>query len=261
MADRPILFSAPMVQALLREAHQPGTGKTQTRRILKPQPPDWATFCQQPDMLNVEHRWVPSRLWRWSEPEQTPRRALRAWPVDAEGEHYWMRLPWQVGDRLWVRESWRTLQKVDCLKPRDLADDRSKVTYEADPENRNPLWVFGKRRPSLFMPRWASRLTLLVTDVRVERLQGISEADAIAEGIERLRSGRGFYDPTLSHADSRAACRFGGYFETATHAFEALWRSINGADAWEENPWVVAVTFSVHARNIDQLAPIAEAAE
>lgn len=238
MADRPILFSAPMVQALLRQARQPGTGKTQTRRLLKPQPPEWATFCQQPDMLNVEHRWVPSRLWRWSEPEQTPRRALRAWPVDAEGEHYWMRLPWQVGDRLWVRESWRTLQKVDCLKPRDLADDRSKVTYEADPENRNPLWAFGKRRPSLFMPRWASRLTLLVTDVRVERLQDISEEDAKAEGAAGM--------PTWG-------CHRNGFY--------AIWLDIHGHESWQANPWVVAVTFTVHARNIDHLAPIAEAAE
>ena len=84
MADRPIIFSAPMIRALL--AGQ----KTQTRRILKPQPPEWATFCQQPSMLNVEHRWVPSGLWRWSEPEQSPPRALRAWPVDADGEHYWL---------------------------------------------------------------------------------------------------------------------------------------------------------------------------
>lgn len=140
----------------------------------------------------------------------------------------------------------QTINRAD----RDLA-----AIYAAGWDRSKPRW-----RPSIHMPRWASRLTLLVTDVRVERLQDISEGDAIAEGIERLRSGRGFYDPTLSHADSRAACRFGGYFETATHAFEALWRSINGADAWEENPWVAAVTFTVHARNIDQLAPIAEAA-
>lgn len=252
MADRPILFSAPMVQALLREASQPGTGKTQTRRLVKPQPPDWATFCQQPDMLNVEHRWVPSGLWRWSEPEQTPRRALRAWPVDAEGEHYWMRLPWQVDDRLWVRESWRTLQKVDCLKPRDLADDRSKVTHEADPQNRNPLWAFGKLRPSLFMPRWASRLTLLVTDVRVERLQEISEGDAIDEGALTVDL------PTHGAPTERGQPPLG---QPPSQRFRHLWNSINGPEAWAANPWVVAVTFTVHARNIDQLAPIAEAAE
>ena len=99
MADRPIIFSAPMIRALL--AGQ----KTQTRRILKPQPPEWATFCQQPSMLNVEHRWVPSGLWRWSEPEQSPPRALRAWPVDADGEHYWLSLRFAKGDRLWVREN------------------------------------------------------------------------------------------------------------------------------------------------------------
>lgn len=262
MADRPILFSASMVQALLREARQPGAGKTQTRRILKPQPPEWATFCQQPDMLNVEHRWVPSKLWRWSEPEQNPRRPLRAWPVDAEGEHYWMRLPWQVGDRLWVRESWRTLQKVDCLKPRDLADDRSKVTYEADPENRKPLWAFGKLRPSLFMPRWASRLTLLVTDVRVERLQDISEGDAVAEGVELESADPPFhYVPGIwPHSITAVGIEEPGGRQAA-RSFAKLWGHINGPESWQANPWVVAVTFSVHARNIDQLAPIAEAAE
>ena len=244
MADRPILFSAPMVLALLAGR------KTQTRRILKPQPPEWATFCQQPDMLNVEHRWVPSRLWRWSEPEQTPRRALCAWPVDAEGEHYWMRLPWQVGDRLWVRESWRTLQNVDCLKPRDLADDRTKVTYEADPENRNPLWAFGKLRPSLFMPRWASRLTLLVTEVRVERLNVMSAADAIAEGIQDLR--------TPEHSDFGIPGLVNA--QHPVRAFWLLWDFINGKGAWLANPWIVAVSFEVVNRNIDDM-PVAVAME
>jgi hypothetical protein len=162
------------------------------------------------------------------------------------------RLPWQVGDRLWVKETWRTLQKVDCLKPIHLAEDRSKVTYEADPENRNPLWAFGKQRVSIHMPRWASRLTLLVTEVRVERLNDISEADAIDEGALTVDL------PTQGAPTEQGRPPLG---QPPSQRFRHLWNSINGPDAWAANPWVVAVSFTVHARNIDQLAPIAEAAE
>jgi hypothetical protein len=97
------------------------------------------------------------------------------------------------------------------------------------------------------MPRWASRLTLTVTDVRVQRLHDISEADAEAEGIERLKSGRGFYDPTAS----KAAVRFGEWTSTARQGFSRLWESIHGPSAWDANPWVVALTFTVEKRNID----------
>jgi hypothetical protein len=87
-------------------------------------------------------------------------------------------------------------------------------------------------RPSLFMPRWASRLTLLVTDVRVERLQDISEADAIAEGW-----------PNEPGAALRDAYPIGWYAN--------LWNSLHGHDAWDANPWVVAVTFAAQRGNID----------
>lgn len=247
MADCPILFSAPMVQALLREAHQPGTGKTQTRRILTRLSKVGAVTEFGPSDTAGYDWHFRDKAMRWHDLRDVEMKA---------------RLPWQVGDRLWVRESWRTLQKVDCLKPRDLADDRSKVTYEADPENRNPLWAFGKLRPSLFMPRWASRLTLLVTDVRVERLQDISEGDAAAEGVELESADPPFhYVPGIwPHSITAVGVEEPGG-RHAARSFAKLWGHINGPESWQANPWVVAVTFSVHARNIDQLAPIAEAAE
>lgn len=99
------------------------------------------------------------------------------------------------------------------------------------------------------MPRWASRLTLIVTDVRVQRLNSITEADAVAEGIERLKSGRGFYDPTVS----KAAVRFGEWTSTARQGFQRLWNSIHGPEAWAANPWVAALTFETHRQNIDQI--------
>ena len=100
------------------------------------------------------------------------------------------------------------------------------------------------------MPRWASRLTLAVTDVRVQRLQDISEVDAQAEGIERMKTGRGYYDPTVSKAMVRA----GVWHRKASQAFEALWESLNANRApWGSNPWVVALSFTVQRGNIDQV--------
>lgn len=226
MADRPILFSAPMIRALLA-----GT-KTQTRRGLKFQPAPGISIV---------------------------RKTIR--PIDAAPYHSFERrsvygnyageleIKIKRGDRLWVREAWRTLQKWDDLKPSYLGDDISKITFEADPENRNKLWAFGKLRPSMFMPRWGSRLTLLVTDVRVEHLQDISEIDAICEGVQRWN---GLIPYGVGLGDGSVA---GG--KTAAGAYRTLWDHINGAGAWEANPWVVAYSFTVHHGNIDQIAQVA----
>nr|WP_018009330.1 hypothetical protein [Sinorhizobium medicae] len=91
------------------------------------------------------------------------------------------------------------------------------------------------------MPPWASRLTLIVTDVSVERLQDISEADAIAEGIERSKD---FPDRFMTPA---------GDYAVPIVAYQRLWESINGPGSWEANPWVAAYTFTVIKQNIDQI--------
>ncbi len=234
MADRPILFSAPMVRALLDGR------KTQTRRIIKPQP--------SPDVSCAGVFSDGMFAWMSGEPED-----VESWMFHGD-----FKTPIQNGDRLWVREAWRTLQKWDDLKPSHLADDASKVTFEADPENRNALWAFGKLRPSMFMPRWASRLTLIVTDVRVERLQDISEADALAEGItcENVIVGMNCYGgmPCEETADRFFfdGCDDEG-FEDGVSAYAALWDHINGPGAWEANPWIAAYTFRVIKSNIDQI--------
>ncbi len=235
MSDKGIIFSAPMVRALLDGR------KTQTRRLLKPQPPEWATYCEQPQMLNALHQWVPSGLWRWSEPEQTPLRALREWPVDKEGSHYWLRPAYQRGDRLYVRESWRVGYGHDWYredlgrppKPSEYDPATTPVEYLAD----NVQNLGGRSWPSIFLPRWASRLWLAVTDVRVQRLQAISLGDICAEGLASS-----IYD-----------------FKPVQRGFddwEALWNSLHTADGerWEDNPWIVAVTFDVHHGNIDEVA-------
>lgn len=154
----------------------------------------------------------------------------------------------QPGDRLWVRETWRTLQKWDDLKPRHLADDIDKIDYAADGYPRNHLWAWGKNRPPIFLPRWASRLTLIVTEVRHHHLQNISDADAIAEGVVHDRD-KGFWVPGVDHPN-----RDFPYLSrpTAREMYAALWDTLHGSGEWLGNPGVVALTFRVDRRNIDR---------
>ncbi len=240
MTDRPILFSGPMVHALLADR------KTQTRRALKDQPPEWATYCQQPTMLNVLQHWVPSGLWAWSEEEQNPPRPLRRWPVNADGEHYWLRPRFSIGDRLWVREAFRGSKGYDRHPPRTWSN--WPVHYEADgaPDPRDELEMNGRLRPGIHMPRWASRLTLIVTDVRVERLQDISEADAIAEGAE-LSTYPGMDGVVMVKTNVP------GLTASPSVWYRWLWDEINGKGAWRVNPWVAVYTFRVIRQNIDEV--------
>lgn len=215
MADRPILFSGPMIRALLA-----GT-KTQTRRILNP----------QPNMLNGGK---PLNNGRGS--------------YSIEGG--WKRIPISAGDRLWVRETWQGLTFGDF---RPTKHEPCEVRYAAtdpcadlDAEARGYPW-----RPSIFMPRFASRLTLAVTDVRVERLKDISETDAIAEGADIAEGHR-------SQITGGPMVKVGaGTYMSPIAWYHRLWNEINGAGAWDANPWVVAYTFTVHRSNIDQMTEVA----
>lgn len=220
MSDRPILFSAPMVRALLA-----GT-KTQTRRALKRQPEQ-----------NSAGLFVLDGPNGFSQAKAT----------DVPSSYETLGLVRIAGgDRLWVRECWRTIIHVDGLAPREISASRP-IFYEAD--NRPPEGR-GKIRASIHMPRWASRLTLAVTEIRVQRLQDISEEDAIAEGP-------GFVGKISGEVcESVAAHRLGGpRWRNARDWYADLWDSINGAGAWDANPWVVAVSFTASARNIDAAAP------
>lgn len=213
MTDRPILFSAPMVRALLDGR------KTQTRRVL-PNPEFYG--CPTGDC-----------------PHDTQEECNQAMRANAVGD-----LRFGVGDRLWVKETWRAHQSWDEQKPSEILAG-SRVWHEADRDNCDQ---HGKIRVAIFMPRWASRITLLVTDVRVERLQDCSEADAIAEGVKPIpfSNGPNFYSVDIGHGSLNAP--------TAAETYALLWHSINGDGAWEANPWVVAVTFEVVRGNIDQVA-------
>ena len=198
MKERPILFSAPMVRAILA-----GT-KTQTRRIMKPQADDSTWFENGAD---------GSITW---EQDGKPCCGTGVWDVPHYSGKLTRRPYGQPGDRLWVREShWWFKDEPDhetgYYPPVLTVED---VEFRADGDDGRKVW-----RPSIHMPRWASRITLEITGVRVERLQDISEADAQAEGV--------YTDP---------AC-------PAYDGYRVLWEQINGAGSWEANPWVWVVEF------------------
>ena len=224
--ERPIIFNGEMVRAILDGR------KTQTRRIMKPQPkptPDdyygkkghrWPSKKHQ-SMLHVEGE-LQNGYGNWNG------LASDACPFGA------------VGDRLWVRETWMP----------DAPRDGTWGDVEFYGCNGSPLSMIPKRfrkpehcihraswdgsemvgwTPSIHMPRWASRIILEITDVRVERLQDISEQDAIAEGC-------------VSSIHMQ-----GGRF--ADENFAWLWQSIYGDESWSSNPWVWVIEFKVLATN------------
>ena len=242
MSDKPILFSAPMVRALLEGR------KTQTRRVLKPQPSEWTARIidiSTPYFCDDHQAWGQMETI-WSSPSWDS-------PMGEPMREEWHPLPlrFAIGVRLWVREAWRVDRRHDHEPPRDV--DTKTVWYEADGEVCGAGIVLGRYRHARFMPRWASRLTLTVTNVRVERLQDISEEDAWAEGIWRV-DGFTHRDGT-DHADwswQDEDCDFDLNGTDARDGYSKLWDHINGAGAWEENPWVVAVSFSVALKNIDR---------
>jgi hypothetical protein len=209
MADRPILFSGPMVRAIIEGR------KRHTRRVLEAKP-HWE---------KIPH----SATWRFSSGYRTTK-ANPPWMEVTIPTSYGAtqilahaRVLARPGDRLWVREAWRVGKGYDGAAGSGFTSPR--VHYEADGPALD--WC-GRYRHARFMPRWASRITLIVESVKVERLQEISEEDAIAEGVTP---------------------GFGG--GPIQEDFFCLWNSINGPFAADENPWVVAIAFRVGCGNID----------
>lgn len=216
MTDRPIIFSGPMVRALLEGR------KTQTRRVLNPQP-DAGQFFGRMTYVEAQNLLICR---------------------NATGMRQDIRIPYAPGDRLYVREAF-SYDRLDVDR-----DGTLPPWYWAD---GNPDWGDWTRpKPSIHMPRWASRLTLTVTEVRVQLLQEISEADAVAEGVEPLHTGFFPYGITtfmttfIGDREVPAQC-----CRTARKSYEMLWNSLHGPDAWDANPWVGAVSFSVQKENID----------
>jgi len=198
--EKPILFSTPMVLAILVGR------KAMTRRVVKHQPPSTSSFF---------HGWVLSS----TEPKNE---GCVAWGPNEQCTNHYCKIPYEVGDILWVRETWAQLDMDYKVVPGQFnIDDFNEcpIVYKADYPNKQIIW-----RPSIFMPRSAARLFLKVKSIRVERLQEITEEDARREGcIYGMITGQ---------------C-------TAKGQFRDLWDSLNskrGYD-WNRNPWVWVIEF------------------
>jgi hypothetical protein len=215
MTEKPILFSGAMVRAILDGR------KTMTRRDIKIK--GYKSFSEFGPSTTKGYDW-------------SFRRADKCW-CDFNNEDLLKLQPHHVGDQLWVREAWRTHGTYDRLKPSDVPVD-APISYEASRADGD---FFGKLRPSMFMCRWMSRITLEVTAVKVERLQDISEADAMAEGIHLWPAPKEFGTTRRFAADYHN----GPYGSDYRHGFSLLWESINGPGSWEANPWVAAYSFKV----------------
>jgi len=224
MKARPIIFSAPMVRAILEGR------KTQTRRIIKPQP------------------LVKDGKFSWS--GHAPNSKFGAFwssTVDRESIDIFVAPSCQYGergDRLWVRETFQgPLINEDEGMPEGTyspkycvyrADGDSAPEFRDCDDNLKNCW-----KPSIYMPRWASRITLEIISVRVERLNDISASDAMKEGSS-----------SSDWMEIESDCENG---ISVVDIFQDLWNSINGADSWNLNPWVWVIEFEVIERNIDKV--------
>lgn len=190
MKERPILFSAPMVRAILD-----GT-KTQTRRVVKGLALDWLDNA----------KFTPEYV--------------------ASPDNYMC--PYGLpGDRLWVREAYCFQSYSEGIALLTYHADSPPVVYPAPMEDGRPEQKEGPH-PSIHMPRWSCRIVLEIVSVRVERLNEISEQDAIAEGVDGHDS---------------AGALLTGWYEKPRKAFQRLWEQINGNGSWEQNPWVWVIEF------------------
>lgn len=202
MKERPILFSGDMVRAILDGR------KTQTRRVIK--------YTFHPVTREPAGAVHPAKISGWV-----------AWyPSDAEGlaeftrqqYNYGFECPYgTIGDRLWVRETWFQWFEETIYRATETEEN---ITWLEKHKTPSKQW-----RPSIFMPRWASRITLEITGVRVERVQDIHPVDCVNEGASMP-------DIYLS-------------LDTHIHRFQELWNSINAKRGygWDTNPWVWVIEF------------------
>jgi hypothetical protein len=203
MKDKPILFSTSMVRALIAGE------KTQTRRIMKVQP------------INRSHR-----IYTLIATSDSKDIGKAIWcDKDHNGASVPFSCPYSVGMKLWVRETYCPVYAHgdDCLYRADKYDSIFPFT--------------GKWKPSIFMPRKYSRITLEVTGIRFERLQGITEEDCLAEGIKCCTKDDKLYKYGLE------SIAWTDWKYTAVDAYRALWESINGKGSWDENPYIWCYTF------------------
>ncbi len=206
---RPILFSGPMIRAILENR------KTMTRRIIKPD------------------------LMQCLTPEDEPEVFVGWCPYGQPRSRLWVRETWGIYTESWTDYGWEGDGIADMPIPVQLPAStmhrKYHVVYKADGYEADPG---EKWRPSIHMPRWASRITLEVTDVRVEKLQDISEEDAIAEGLVAWTSNEGKIHYGISRPDV--------WEQDPRLTYKRLWDSINASRgySWQSNPWIWSVSFA-----------------
>lgn len=214
--ERPILFSGPMVRAILDGR------KTQTRRIVKAKDAD--------PMRCIPLELLMKNIVEWREKEG------RWFGIDGWDTLVYCDCPYKIGSRLWVREIFSF--------PVPGCEVQNGYTYRADHVDKKhgdgPTKITWK--PSIHMPRNASRITLEITAVRVERLQAISNADCVAEGIEPIGAERNIGD-CLGRNVTTQAGRIDGKCSTVRQLYSELWTTINGPGSWAANPWIWVVSF------------------
>lgn len=211
MTDRPILMSAPMVRATLREIEQPGSGKTMTRRLAWREIKCPAHLHDDPS----DPTYPAPTIWQSVRP----------------------------GDRLWLRETWRTHAMFDAIRPRDLMT--ASIHYDCDGPVKS-----GKTRVSIHMPRRYSRITLVVTATSKEPLLDISEEDARAEGFEEGRLNDGFGPRDIGGGYTVESP---GTFASASGMFQIAWAHLHPDWDCYSSPEVVPISFVPHLCNIDAM--------
>lgn len=224
MKETPILFSSEMVRAIIAGS------KTMTRRVVKKQPNSKATHFKYSPVWKLEP-WVAEFQYHDSP----------CWEIT---DSY--KCPYgKPGDLLWVRETWFRGEDDYCRKEMYYRADRGEVPLLVDGDGYMVVKKDGSPaspwKPSIHMPKTASRIWLQITDIRVERLQSITEKDALAEGIHQYEDGtfKNYFDQSgMREQDGVEA-------HLATGSFCSLWASINGIDSWRANPWTWVVSFRV----------------
>lgn len=195
MKEKPILFSTPMVQAILSDS------KTKTRRILKVRGCQWFV----PDVswsIDAINSWNKNNLCIYGKP----------------------------GDILYVRETWEPVPVETASIFENTTRPEIRIRYKADTQESFNRW-----HPSIHMPKAAARIWLQIESITIERLQDITDADALAEGIKVLEPGEAYYDYLKEP----------GSFATPRGSFFSLWRKINGDQSFESNPFVWVISFKL----------------
>jgi hypothetical protein len=204
--QHPILFSTPMVQAILEGR------KTMTRRIIKPQPTE---------------SWMKNVVLNYPDCKMFDRKGDQRFWLSKGSEAGEIKFPYgKVGDILWVREMLYQSGELGLEYVADKEDVPEEVIPNDYPSYRNYAFC---NIPSIHMPKWACRLFLRITDVRVERLQDISEEDAKAEGAR-------YQNDAISYDGEH-------YRGSYKNGFRSLWQSINSIESWQSNPWVFVIEF------------------